>query len=320
MEVGNGVGKCKIQPQMEKGPDKYNPNCIFQPTQPKEKKKEPYSNSGSETLILLELAGIYAISTGGARSCRRCAKQLVEKLKPDILNGSPINMEEKFSELTLDIIGLSLLNYNFDSLTTNSSVIDSVYTALKEAELRSTYLLPYWKVQIMAEKAVALIRQTVEELIAKYKEIVESESERIYEDYVNHADPGILRFLLASREEVMKPAAPLLHPKKCENESKEVLHAFFVGKALGEALNERLESSVGEFLSIVGQFQAEQQKQLFEFQDEVLEKARRAKEEASREAAEARGLVSTVDGVSKTTSFVYDSVTSTVLQGEREAN
>ncbi|KAL3613301.1 hypothetical protein CASFOL_042849 [Castilleja foliolosa] len=47
-----------------------------------------------------------------------------------------------------------------------------------------------------------------------------------------------------------------------ENESKAVLDAFFLGKALGEALNESLESVVGEFLSIVGQFQSEQQKQL----------------------------------------------------------
>jgi carotene epsilon-monooxygenase len=55
-------------------------------------------------------------------------------------------MEARFSQLTLDVIGLSLFNYNFDSLTTDSPVIDAVYTALKEAELRSTDLLPYWKV------------------------------------------------------------------------------------------------------------------------------------------------------------------------------
>ncbi|KAK3226665.1 hypothetical protein Dsin_006527 [Dipteronia sinensis] len=97
-------------------------------------------------------------------------------------------------------------------LTTDSPVIEAVYTALKEAEARSTDLLPYWKVkplnkiiprQIKAEKAVTLIRQTVEELIAKCKEIVEAEGERIDdEEYVNDADPSILRFLLASREEV----------------------------------------------------------------------------------------------------------------------
>lgn len=59
--------------------------------------------------------------------------------------------------------------------------------------------------QIKAEKAVKLIRKTVEELIAKCKEIVEAEGERINdEEYINDADPSILRFLLASREEVCK--------------------------------------------------------------------------------------------------------------------
>lgn len=57
--------------------------------------------------------------------------------------------------------------------------------------------------QVKAEKAVMLIRQTVEELIAKCKEMVETEGENITEDeYVNTTDPSILRFLLASREEV----------------------------------------------------------------------------------------------------------------------
>ncbi|KAJ9543482.1 hypothetical protein OSB04_023189 [Centaurea solstitialis] len=76
-----------------------------------------------------------------------------------------------------------------------------------------------------------------------------------------------------------------------ENESKEVLDAFFLGKALAEALNERIESTVGEFLSTVGRLQAEQQKQVQEFQDDVLERAKKAKEKAAREAMEAQGLV-----------------------------
>lgn len=142
----------------------------------------------------------------------RCAERLVEKLMPYALSGSAVNMEEKFSQLTLDVIGLSIFNYSFDSLDTNSPVIGAVYTALKEAEMRSTDLLPYWKIkalckvvprQVKAEKAVMLIRQTVEELIAKCKEMVETEGENITEDeYVNTTDPSILRFLLASREEV----------------------------------------------------------------------------------------------------------------------
>lgn len=57
--------------------------------------------------------------------------------------------------------------------------------------------------QIKAEKAVTVIRRTVEELIAKCKEMVEAEGERIdEEEYINDTDPSILRFLLASREEV----------------------------------------------------------------------------------------------------------------------
>lgn len=57
--------------------------------------------------------------------------------------------------------------------------------------------------QIKAEKAVSVIRKTVEDLIEKCKEIVEAEGERIDDDeYVNDSDPSILRFLLASREEV----------------------------------------------------------------------------------------------------------------------
>ncbi|KAM3308652.1 hypothetical protein P3S67_010396 [Capsicum chacoense] len=57
--------------------------------------------------------------------------------------------------------------------------------------------------QIKAENVVSVIRQTIEELISKCKEVVEFEGERINEDeYVNHRDPSILRFFLASREEV----------------------------------------------------------------------------------------------------------------------
>ncbi|KAG7027233.1 Carotene epsilon-monooxygenase, chloroplastic, partial [Cucurbita argyrosperma subsp. argyrosperma] len=117
----------------------------------------------------------------------KCAMRLVEKLQKDALNNNSVNMEEKFSQLTLDVIGLSVFNYSFDSLTTDSPVIDAVYTALKEAEARSTDILPYWKA----------------DLIAKCKAIVEMEGERIdEEEYVNDADPSILRFLLASRQEV----------------------------------------------------------------------------------------------------------------------
>ncbi|XP_024030081.1 uncharacterized protein At4g13200, chloroplastic [Morus notabilis] len=77
-----------------------------------------------------------------------------------------------------------------------------------------------------------------------------------------------------------------------DNESKSVLDAFFLGKALAEALNERIESAVGEFFSTIGRLQSEQQKQVQEFQEDVLERAKRAKEKAAREARESQGLIS----------------------------
>ncbi|CAA0833434.1 Uncharacterized protein - chloroplastic [Striga hermonthica] len=105
-----------------------------------------------------------------------------------------------------------------------------------------------------------------------------------------------------------------------ENESKTILDAFFLGKAVGEAVSERIESAVGEFLSTIGRLQAEQQKQVQEFQEEVLEKARRAKEQAAKEAMESQGQiiakspaadkVSTVNGVPINASAVSGSVTS----------
>ncbi|EEF41262.1 uncharacterized protein At4g13200, chloroplastic [Ricinus communis] len=92
-------------------------------------------------------------------------------------------------------------------------------------------------------------------------------------------------------------------PGSGDNESRSVLDAFFLGKALAEAVNERVESAVGEFLSTIGRLQAEQQRQIQDFQEDVLERARKAKENAAWEAMEAQGLVSkpsTVDAASTT--------------------
>ncbi|CAF1857105.1 hypothetical protein HID58_061395 [Brassica napus] len=76
-----------------------------------------------------------------------------------------------------------------------------------------------------------------------------------------------------------------------ENENRNVLDAFFLGKALAEVINERIESTVGEVLGNIGRFQAEQQRQVQEIQGEVLERAKKAKERAARETMEAQGLV-----------------------------
>eukprot|EP00897_Mesotaenium_endlicherianum_P002739 jgi/Mesen1/2493/ME000159S01617 len=141
-----------------------------------------------------------------------CSMRLIQKLRGAAEAGEAVNVEEAFSQLTLDVIGLAVFSYDFNALTRDSPVIQAVYTALKETESRSTDILPYWQVPLLcyidprqrkAAHAVAVIRECVEELVAKCKALVEAEGEHVEgEEYVNEDDPSVLRFLLASREEV----------------------------------------------------------------------------------------------------------------------
>ncbi|XP_065004407.1 uncharacterized protein At4g13200, chloroplastic-like [Musa acuminata AAA Group] len=82
------------------------------------------------------------------------------------------------------------------------------------------------------------------------------------------------------------------YPGSDKNDSRIVLDAFFLGKAFAEALNERIESTVGEILSVVGQWQAEQQKQVQDFQEEVIVRAKKAKERAALEVMTETGVLS----------------------------
>ncbi|XP_052170765.1 uncharacterized protein At4g13200, chloroplastic [Diospyros lotus] len=90
-------------------------------------------------------------------------------------------------------------------------------------------------------------------------------------------------------------------PGPGESDSRSVLDAFFLGKALGEALSERVESTVGEILGALGRLQAEQQKQVQDFQEEVLERAKRAKQKAAREAMGTTDVPATVNVNAATT-------------------
>ena len=138
-----------------------------------------------------------------------------QKLEAAAKSGQSVNMESIFSQLTLDIIGKSVFNYDFNSLTTDSPLIQAVYTSLKETETRATDLLPYWKIPFLCQivprqqkalAAVELIRKTTQDLIKKCKEMVDEEemaaAAAAGEDYMNQSDPSVLRFLIAAREEV----------------------------------------------------------------------------------------------------------------------
>ncbi|MBW4563428.1 MAG: hypothetical protein KME32_20235 [Mojavia pulchra JT2-VF2] len=63
--------------------------------------------------------------------------------------------------------------------------------------------------------------------------------------------------------------------------SNPLLQAFFVGRAVAEVVNDRLEVALTDALSELGKFDAEAREQLRQFTDEVLERANRAAEAAN---------------------------------------
>jgi polyhydroxyalkanoate synthesis regulator phasin len=75
--------------------------------------------------------------------------------------------------------------------------------------------------------------------------------------------------------------------------SDPVLHAFFVGRALAETINEQAERLLTDGLSLLGKFDAEQRENLRQFTEEVMARAQRAEAEAGHAAY---GVAS--DGVS----------------------
>ncbi|CAI0374456.1 unnamed protein product [Linum tenue] len=82
----------------------------------------------------------------------RSITKFEELLGAQALNGGrepiELDLEAEFSNLALDIIGLGVFNYDFGSVTKESPVIKAVYGTLFEAEHRSTFYIPYWKIPL----------------------------------------------------------------------------------------------------------------------------------------------------------------------------
>lgn len=62
--------------------------------------------------------------------------------------------------------------------------------------------------------------------------------------------------------------------------SSPVLHAFFIGRALADAVNERAERLLTDGLSLVGKFDAEQREYFRQFTAEVMARAEQAEAES----------------------------------------
>ncbi|CAL0311387.1 unnamed protein product [Lupinus luteus] len=125
-------------------------------------------------------------------------------------NSIELDLEAEFSSLALDVIGLSVFNYDFGSVTKESPVIKAVYGTLFEAEHRSTFYIPYWKLPFAScivprqrkfQRDLKVINDCLDELIRNAKESrQETDVEKLQQrDYLNLKDASLLRFLVDMR-------------------------------------------------------------------------------------------------------------------------
>ncbi|KAK8545592.1 hypothetical protein V6N13_066865 [Hibiscus sabdariffa] len=137
--------------------------------------------------------------------------RLSQKLDVAATDGEDVEMESLFSRLTLDIIGKAVFNYDFDSLTNDTGIVEAVYTVLREAEDRSVSPIPIWEIPIWKDisprqrkvtEALKLINGVLDDLVATCKRMVDEEELQFYDEYMNEQDPSILHFLLASGDDV----------------------------------------------------------------------------------------------------------------------
>ncbi|XP_059625143.1 cytochrome P450 97B2, chloroplastic isoform X2 [Cornus florida] len=121
-----------------------------------------------------------------------------------------LDLEAEFSSLALDIIGMGVFNYDFGSITKESPLIKAVYGTLFEAEHRSTFYIPYWKIPLARwivprqrkfHNDLKVINDCLDGLIRNAKETrQETDVEKLQQrDYINLKDASLLRFLVDMR-------------------------------------------------------------------------------------------------------------------------
>eukprot|EP00550_Attheya_septentrionalis_P009816 CAMPEP_0198284208 /NCGR_PEP_ID=MMETSP1449-20131203/3698_1 /TAXON_ID=420275 /ORGANISM="Attheya septentrionalis, Strain CCMP2084" /LENGTH=634 /DNA_ID=CAMNT_0043981165 /DNA_START=193 /DNA_END=2097 /DNA_ORIENTATION=- len=139
-----------------------------------------------------------------------CNLPLIDSLNKIADTSGKVEMEEKFCSVTLDIIGKSVFNYDFGSVTNESPVIKAVYSALVEAEHRSMTPAPYWDLPF-ANQVVPRLRKfnsdlkilndVLDDLINRAKKTRNTEDIEELENrnYNEVKDPSLLRFLVDMR-------------------------------------------------------------------------------------------------------------------------
>eukprot|EP00592_Proboscia_alata_P003068 CAMPEP_0194370192 /NCGR_PEP_ID=MMETSP0174-20130528/18479_1 /TAXON_ID=216777 /ORGANISM="Proboscia alata, Strain PI-D3" /LENGTH=653 /DNA_ID=CAMNT_0039147499 /DNA_START=24 /DNA_END=1985 /DNA_ORIENTATION=- len=137
-----------------------------------------------------------------------CNGPLLDSLENIVdTKGGVVEMEEKFCSVALDIIGKSVFNYDFGSVTNESPVIKAVYSALLEAEHRSMTPAPYWDIPLANQVVprlrkfnadIGLLNNVLNDLItqAKTSRTAEDIEDLEKRDYSKIKDPSLLRFLV----------------------------------------------------------------------------------------------------------------------------
>jgi len=143
-----------------------------------------------------------------------CAAELEKELAVAAKEGRGVDMEGAYNSVSLDIIGKAVFNYEFGSVSRESPVIKAAYACLKEAEHRSTFIIPYWKIPLFGQGAFSLIprqrkfarhlqvlNDKLEEMIQLARTFrVEEDLEALEKrDYTSIKDPSLLRFLVDLR-------------------------------------------------------------------------------------------------------------------------
>jgi len=139
-----------------------------------------------------------------------CNQPLVNSLNTIAEGDGKAEMETFFCSVALDIIGLSIFNYEFGSVTKESPVIKAVYSALVEAEHRSMTPAPYWSLPLANQLVprlrkfnsdLRLLNDVLDNLInrAKATRVVEDIEELENRNYNEVKDPSMLRFLVDMR-------------------------------------------------------------------------------------------------------------------------
>ena len=135
-----------------------------------------------------------------------------ELLNSELPLGVPVDLEERFGSLALDIIGSAVFNYDFDSVREPSRVVKAAIDTLREAEHRSMTPAPYWKIpgamqvvprqRAFTENMDLLNGELNKAIAAALADRVEEATEELERrDYATMENPSLLRFLVDQRGE-----------------------------------------------------------------------------------------------------------------------